>query len=131
MVRGGRLYADWMGTAELRVKGSGTMLISNVLYVPKLGVDLLSSKKICSKGIIFTGDDKTMAFWRNQDKVLEASIKGGIYILSWVKPNLGDNAFNTIEQQSVFNPAAGLNHPTNQDAYKVTPKQLHNKAFYA
>jgi hypothetical protein len=38
-----------------------------------------------------------MAFWRNQEKVLEASVKGGVYILSWVKPNLEDNAFNAIE----------------------------------
>jgi hypothetical protein len=124
-----QLFADWIGTAELRVKGSGSILISNVLYVPNLGVNLLSSKKLCSKGLIFTGDDKKMAFWRDQDKLLEASVKGGVYILSWVKPNLGDNAFNAIEQQSVFNPAAGLNHLTNQDAHKVTPEQLHNKAF--
>jgi hypothetical protein len=86
-----------MGTAELRVKGSGSILISDVLYVPNLGVNLLSSKKLCSKGLIFTGDDKKMAFWRNQEKVLEASVKGGVYILSWVKPNLEDNAFNAIE----------------------------------
>ena len=65
LVGGGQLFADWMGTAELRVKGSGSMLISNVLYVPKLGVNLLSSKKLCSKGLIFTGNDKTMAFWRD------------------------------------------------------------------
>ena len=97
LVGGGQLFADWMGTAELRVKGSGSILISNVLYVPNLGVNLLSSKKLCSKGLIFTGDDKKMAFWRNQEKVLEASVKGGVYILSWVKPNLEDNAFNAIE----------------------------------
>ena len=37
-------------------------------------------------------------------------MKGGVYILSWVKLNLGDNAFNTIEQ-------------CNKD-YKVTPRQF-------
>jgi hypothetical protein len=37
-------------------------------------------------------------------------VKGGVYILSWVKPNLGDNAFNTIEQCN--------------KAYKVTPRQF-------
>jgi hypothetical protein len=96
LVGGGQLFADWIGTAKLRVKGSGSILISDVLYVPNLGVNLLSSKKLCSKGLTFTSDDKSMAFWSNQEKVLEASVKGGVYILSWVKPNLEDNAFNTI-----------------------------------
>lgn len=117
LVGGGQLFADWIGTAELRVKGSGSILISNVLYVPNLGVNLLSSKKLCSKGLIFTGDDKKMAFWRDQDKVLEASVKGGVYILSWVKPNLGDNAFNAIEQCN--------------EAHEVMPGQLYDKAFQA
>jgi Reverse transcriptase (RNA-dependent DNA polymerase)/gag-polypeptide of LTR copia-type len=101
LVGGGQLFADWMGTAELRVEGSGSILISNVLYVPRLGVNLLSSKKLCSKGLIFTGDDKHMAFWRNQEKVLEASVKGGVYILSWVKPNLVDNAFYGTESNDL------------------------------
>jgi hypothetical protein len=101
------------------------------LYILNLGINLLSSKKLYSKGLIFTGNNKKIAFWHDQDKVLEASIKGGVYILSWVKPNLGDNAFNIIKQQSVFNPAARLNHLTNQEAYKVIPEQLHNKVFQA
>jgi hypothetical protein len=56
------LFADWIGTAELQVKGSGSILISNVLFVLNLGVNLLSSKKLYSKGLIFTGDNKKMAF---------------------------------------------------------------------
>ena len=98
LVGGGQLYANWKGTAKLRIKGSGSILISDVLYVPKLGVNLLSSKKLCSKGLTFTGDNRTMAFWRNRDKILEASVTGGVYILSWVKPNLEDNAFSSQEQ---------------------------------
>jgi hypothetical protein len=47
LVGGGQLFTNWMGTAELRVKGSGSILISDVLYVPNLGVNLLSSKKLC------------------------------------------------------------------------------------
>ena len=62
MVGGGQLFTNWMGTAELRVKGSGSILISDVLYILSLGVNLLSSKKLYSKGLIFTSDDKKMAF---------------------------------------------------------------------
>jgi hypothetical protein len=77
LVGGGQLYANKTGTAELKVKGSGSVLISDVLYVSNLGVNLLSSKRLCSKGLTFTGDHETMAFWRHQDKILEASEKGG------------------------------------------------------
>ena len=97
LVGGGQLFANEKGTAELKVKASGSILISNVLYVPKLGVNLLSTKRLCSKGLTFTGDENHMAFWRNQDKVLEASGQGGVYVLSWIKPNLQDKAFSAVE----------------------------------
>jgi hypothetical protein len=78
LVGGGQLYADFIGTAELKVKGSGSVLLSDVLYVPNLGVNLLSSRKFCrSKGLKFAGNENRMAFWHNRTKILEASVKGG------------------------------------------------------
>jgi Pol polyprotein len=100
LVGGGQLYARWKGTAEIQVKDCRSILISDVLYVPNLGANLLSSRKLCSKGLTFTGDNKTMAFWHNEVKVLEASEQGGVYILSWINPNLKDNAFNIIDHDS-------------------------------
>jgi hypothetical protein len=97
LVGGGQLFANEKGIAELKVKGSGSVLISNVLYIPQLGVNLLSTKRLYSKGLTFTSDENHMAFWRNQDKVLEASRQGGVYVLSWIKPNLQDKAFSAIE----------------------------------
>ena len=98
LVGGGQLYADFIGTAELKVKGSGSVLLSDVLYVPNLGVNLLSSRKLCrSKGLKFTGDDNRMAFWHNRTKILEASVKGGVYIISWVKLDLINTAFNIVK----------------------------------
>jgi hypothetical protein len=99
LVGGGQLYSDFIGTAELKVKGSGSVLLSDVLYVPNLGVNLLSSRKLChSKGLKFTGDDNRMAFWHNYTKILEASVKGGVYIISWVKLDLINAAFNAVER---------------------------------
>jgi hypothetical protein len=62
LVGGGQLFANWIGTTKLRVKGSGSILISDVLYIPNLGVNLLSSKKLYSKGLTFTSNDKSIAF---------------------------------------------------------------------
>jgi hypothetical protein len=62
-VGGGQLYADFLGIAELKVKGSGSILLSDVLYVPNLGVNLLSSRKFCRlRGLKFASDDNKIAF---------------------------------------------------------------------
>ena len=100
-VGGGQLYADYMGTVEIQI-GEGSILISDVLYVPNLGVNLLSSKKLCSKGLKFTGDNKSMAFWEDQQKILEASVTGGVYTLTWIRPNLDDNAFYTNQSDDQY-----------------------------
>jgi hypothetical protein len=62
LVGGGQLYTNFIGTAELKVNGSGSVLLLDVLYIPNLGVNLLSSRQFCpSKGLEFAGDDNKMA----------------------------------------------------------------------
>jgi hypothetical protein len=63
LVGGGQLYSDFIGTTKLKVKGSGSVLLSNILYIPNLGVNLLSSRKLYRlKGLKFTSDNNRMAF---------------------------------------------------------------------
>jgi hypothetical protein len=40
LVGGGQLYTNFIGTAELKVNGSGSVLLLDVLYIPNLGVNL-------------------------------------------------------------------------------------------
>ena len=93
LVGSSQLFTDQIGTTKLQIKSSSSILISNILYILRLGINLLLSKKLCSKGLIFTSNNKYIAFQYNQEKVLEASIKGGVYILSQAKPNLVNNTF--------------------------------------
>ena len=44
LVGGSQLFTNRKGIAKLKVKGSGSILISNILYILKLGVNLLSTK---------------------------------------------------------------------------------------
>jgi hypothetical protein len=98
LVGSSQLYSDFIGTTELKVKGSGSILLSNILYIPNLGVNLLSSRKLCrSKGLKFTSDNNRIAFWHNYTKILEASVKGGVYIISWVKLDLINTTFNAVK----------------------------------
>ena len=57
-VGGGQLFADFKGIAELKAQGSGLILVLDILYIPNLGANLFSTKKLCSRGLTFTGDDK-------------------------------------------------------------------------
>jgi hypothetical protein len=96
-VGGGVLYSEYRGTVEMRVKSGGFTLLSKVLYVPKLGVNLLSSKKVCSQGnITGTFNNKTMCFYRENKKILEAQTQGGIYIISWIAEELKETALAAI-----------------------------------
>jgi hypothetical protein len=62
LVGGSQLFVNKKGIAKLKVKGSSSILISNVLYILKLGVNLLSTKRLYSKGLIFTSDENHIVF---------------------------------------------------------------------
>lgn len=47
-VGGGKLYADEMGIVNIKVENA-SLLLPNTLYIPGLGINLLSSWKICFK----------------------------------------------------------------------------------
>lgn len=93
-VGGGKLYSECKGTVEMRVESGGSALLSDVLYVPRLGVNLLSSRKICSKeGVLGSFDDKTMYFKKGNKALIRADVSDGIYIVSWIRKGLDENAF--------------------------------------
>jgi len=61
-VGGGRLYSYRKGTVEIRMKNGRSALLSNVLFAPKLGVNLLSGRKICASGLNGQFDSNEMKF---------------------------------------------------------------------
>jgi hypothetical protein len=86
-VGGGKLYADFMGVVEMRV-GDTSLLLENVLYVPGLGVNLLSSRKLCLDWkCLGVFNDQSMWFVSdNKQVVLQANVKDGLYIVSKIIP---------------------------------------------
>src|SRR6266487_6849356 len=93
-VGGGKLYSWYMGICELRVLSRKTILLKDVLFVPNLGVNLLSSQKICSqpsvKGLF---DSQRMYFTHKNEKIIRADIKGGIYVVLWLAKGLEETGF--------------------------------------
>lgn len=50
MVGGGSLYSYFMGSADVACDDGSSMLLSGVLYVLKLGINLLSGRKLYEDG---------------------------------------------------------------------------------
>ncbi len=92
-VGGGRLYSNYYGTVTMRDKDGNSVLLSSTLYVPKLGVNLLSGKKMCEKGLLGYFDHKGLYMRNKSGKLmLEASEEGGVYIVKHISSGLDEFA---------------------------------------
>ncbi|KAI0995896.1 hypothetical protein K3495_g12285, partial [Podosphaera aphanis] len=134
-VGGGYLFSDHIGEAVVKPeKGKSSTLWA--LYVPQLGVNLISCRKLCSD--LGVSGDLSSNFFRilNKDKqlVLEACIQGGVYVVESIQkhlsvPGSGFSAFTAIDQTLVFDIA----HPAqdeNGDLEKQdTEYQLWHRRF--
>lgn len=59
-VGGGVLYADYVGSVMLVDRYSNSIPLSSVLYVPRLGVNLLSGRQACKNGLKGSFDDQSL-----------------------------------------------------------------------
>ena len=81
-VGGGHLYSTKKGTAKVDAKDKSSGYLENVLYVPKLGVNLISAKKLCKGGLTGTFDDENIWITRGNKEVLEAKQSKGLYVVN-------------------------------------------------
>jgi hypothetical protein len=44
-------YCNYKGTVDIVCKEGSKMKLANVLYIPRLGVNLLSGRRICEPGL--------------------------------------------------------------------------------
>src|SRR5204863_7856625 len=66
------------------------------LFVPNLGVNLLSSRKICSQsGVKGSFNSQKMYFTCGNEKIMRADTQGGVYVISWIAKGLEETAFCT------------------------------------
>lgn len=72
-----------MGQVEMVVNGV-SLLLENVLFVPGLGVNLLSSRKLCAEwNCLGNFNDKSMWFTnQNNEVIIQADVKDGLYYVS-------------------------------------------------
>ena len=104
-VGGGELWSDKMGTVKMKIKGGNSALLHNVLFVPNLGVNLMSARKVCSNSSIQGSFDmNTMVFKLNGTTVIRADVQDGVYLVSRITKGFEESAFlsKNIPQLPLF-----------------------------
>ena len=87
-VGGGVLWSDQRGTALMRTE-NGSCYLAKTLYVPGLGVNLVSGRQLCKTGLRGSFDtDGLYMHTPNGKQVLKAPNQGGVYIINTIAPEL-------------------------------------------
>ena len=75
-----KLYSDHMSTAVIRIPKRRSLRLKKTSFVPSLGVNLLSGRKMCMSGLKGTRDRKAVYLHdANQQEILRAKRSGGVY----------------------------------------------------
>lgn len=96
-VGGGVMYCRQKGTVNVVCKDGSRMLLSDVLYVPGLGVNLLSARRTCEAGLKGRFDPQYMYFQKKNIKIIEAKMRNGMYVIAHVADGYEDTAFPSTE----------------------------------
>ncbi|KAI0994774.1 hypothetical protein K3495_g13408 [Podosphaera aphanis] len=116
---GGRLmYAEHKGTAKLVCEDGSCASLPNTLYVPGLGVNLLSAKQMCEAGLFGSFDDSNIYFRDGQSLMIHAEMDRGLYIVRHVSRKLSDklknikpcNAFTAMDMDPTTNQTMSANN---------------------
>lgn len=83
-VGGGMLYSRMRGIAKVMAVDGTSCFLDNVLFVPKLGVNLISAKKLCKGGYQGAFDEENIWITKGNRKVLTAVQSRGLYVVKHV-----------------------------------------------
>ena len=86
-VGGGEMYSEYTGEVVAICEDGSRGLLRDVLYVPGLGINLLSVRKICDAGLKGRLDSTRMYFKKDGKKVIEAILQNGLYIVTHFDDN--------------------------------------------
>ncbi|KAI1005659.1 hypothetical protein K3495_g2571 [Podosphaera aphanis] len=92
-VGGGVMYADYKGTMDLVCENGSSTRLKDVLFVTNLGVNLLSARKVYQNGLLGSFDTSQMFFTLNGKKVIECTMRNGLYIVTNIASAYKEIAF--------------------------------------
>jgi hypothetical protein len=119
-VGGGKLYSNHSGTVRMDGLDGSTGLLSNILWVPNLGVNLLSARSVCKYGG-FTGsfDDNDIYIMKGKNVKIHATLDGRLYVVNHIAHEYRQKAFTATLQ-----PIHKLRKKDQQEAFTSNTKSL-------
>ena len=81
-VGGGEIYSEYTREVVTICEDSSRGLLRDVLYVPGLGINLLSVRKICDAGLKGKLDSTRIYFKKDGKKAIKAHLQNGLYIVT-------------------------------------------------
>jgi len=110
-----------MGTVVMRVPGGSSVMLAKTLYVPNLGVNLLSGRRLVQAGFDGTFDEQGLYLVdpESRERVISATLKGGVYIVSYIANKLVDRAFQAKEWKMSYYAFPAIN---NSEPMDLTPE---------
>lgn len=104
-VGGGVLYADLMGTVIFDTRRGKPIRIERVYYVPDLGANLLSSRRLCMLGMKGRFDSDSIYLHIDGKDVLKATHQEGAYVLTWISSKFPSAIDQSPKHSSVIETA--------------------------
>jgi hypothetical protein len=96
-VGGGVLYSQAKGTVDLKCNDGSSMVLKNMLYVPKLGANLLLARCLCEAGLVGSFNSGNMYFKLTGNTVIKATMENGLYIVNHVSKQYKETAFPSVD----------------------------------
>jgi len=77
-VGGGELHARHRGTVDVICEDGSSMVLADVLYVPRLGINLLSGRRMCQMGLEGAFDAENLYFKDRKKKVITSTMSDSL-----------------------------------------------------
>jgi hypothetical protein len=91
-VGGGELYSCQRGTVVIECEDGSSGLVEGALYVPKLGVNLISAKRLCKNGLKGSFDSESIHIKDGRKTVIYAQQNRGLYIVKHISKRYKEKA---------------------------------------
>jgi hypothetical protein len=125
-VGGGKLYSTQKGTAKVDAQDGSSGYLENVLYVPTLGINLISAKKLCKGGLAGSFDEESIWITKGDKSVMQAKQSHGLYIVTHFSKSLSAK-LEREKKSAIALPATGEDAPTDVDPDDSEPETAKTK----
>ena len=124
-VGGGVLYANHKGTANLVCQDGSSMLLADCLYIPDLGVNLLSARRLCEAGLKGSFNNNKMYFKNGKEKIVQAVMRDGLYIVTNIADGYEEAAFPGVETDAAMTKVEEHTHPHTAEELSISEQEIY------